>query len=76
VSTAHYLLTVTSENAASLERWLGGALKIGPGRPGERNGADISVLVAGLDAITGEEYEVIAKRLRTSGPLYHVRGPG
>lgn len=34
------------------------------------------VVVAGLDAITDEEYETIAPRLRTSGPLYHAGGPG
>jgi hypothetical protein len=33
------------------------------------------VVIAGLDAITDEEYEVIERRLRSSGPLYHAGGP-
>lgn len=32
--------------------------------------------VAGLDAITDAEYEPIARRLRSGGPLYHAGGPG
>ena len=66
---ARYLLTVTDSDAARLERWAGGRKVIAPA---SGIGAE-PVTVAGLDAITGEEYEFIARRLRTSGPLYHGR---
>lgn len=67
---AFYLLTVTDADAVRLERWLGTGLFLASAA-----GAHQPVTVAGLDAITGEEYEFIARRLRTSGPLYHAGGP-
>jgi hypothetical protein len=82
--TARYLLTLTDEAAALLERWLGGALWVTPATapradpvPGGvlLSPAPRHVTVAGLDAITDAEYEVIGKRLRASGPLYHAGGP-
>lgn len=71
--TARYMIKLTDEAAWTLEGWLGGRLQIVPaadplGTPG-------AVSIAGLDAITDEEYEVIGKRLRSSGPLYHAGGP-
>lgn len=69
--TARYLLTMTDRDAGLLERWLGGEIHIGPGEA-----PIVAVPVAGLDAITDEEYEVIAGRLRSSGPIYHAGGPG
>lgn len=82
--TARYLLTITDEDAARLERWLGGALIIGPVMPPGLTGqilrpfmGDVEpVTVTGLDAITDAEYKSIARRLRTSGPPYHAGGPG
>jgi hypothetical protein len=72
--SARYLLTITSKDAALLERWLGGRLQVIPAPdPLDTPG---TVTVAGLDAVTDDEYEVIARRLRTSGPLYHAGGPG
>jgi len=74
--TARYLLTLSDANAAVLEAMLGGRIEIVPSRgllsevTGER------AVVAGLDGITDGEYEHIAARLRTSGPLYHAGGPG
>lgn len=68
---AFYLLTVTDADAARLECWLGGGLFLAFAA-----GAHQPVTVAGLDAVTDEEYEFIARRLRTSGPLYHAGGPG
>lgn len=68
---ALYLLRVTADDARALERWLGGALRIGPvglGEPG--------VPVTGLDAVTAEECTAITERLATGGPLYHAGGPG
>lgn len=108
--TARYLLTITDESAARLEKWLGGAIQlepmrnqriydpladlrvppddprnsgVGPGYLPDNNRAEAErrlaalapVTIAGLDAITDEEYEFIARRLRTSGPLYHAGGP-
>jgi hypothetical protein len=67
---ARYLLTVTDDDAERLERWLGTGMFLAAAV-----GAHQPVTVAGLDAITDEEYEVIARRLRTSGPLYHAGGP-
>ena len=67
---ARYLLTVTDDDAARLERWLGFRAVITPA-----SGGSEPVAVAGLDAITDEEYEFIARRLRSSGPLYHAGGP-
>lgn len=67
---ARYLLTVTDADAARLERWLGFRTVITPA-----SGVSEPVTVAGLDAITDEEYEFIARRLRTSGPRYHAGGP-
>jgi hypothetical protein len=78
--TARYLLTITDEDAVRLERWLGGQLVISPVLPGGLTGeilkpftGDVEpVTVAGLNAITDKEYKVIARRLRTGGPLYHA----
>jgi hypothetical protein len=70
--TARYLLTVTDADAARLERWLGFRTVILPAAVG----AHQPVTIAGLDAITDEEVEFIARRLRTSGPIYHAGGPG
>lgn len=67
---ARYLLTVADADAARLERWLGGGLFLASAA-----GAHQPVTVAGLDAVTDEECEVIARRLRTAGPLYHAVGP-
>lgn len=67
---ACYLLTVTDADAARLERWLGFRTVIIP-----VSGGSEPVVIAGLDAITDEEHEFIARRLRTSGPLYHAGGP-
>ena len=64
--TARYLLTITDEDAVRLERWLGGRLSLAPLAVGR------SVTVAGLDAITDEEYEFIGRWLSSSGPLYHA----
>lgn len=69
--TARYLLTVTDADAARLERWSGFRTVITPA-----GGGSEPAVIAGLDAITDEEYEFIARRLRTSGPLYHAGGPG
>jgi hypothetical protein len=66
-----YLLTVSDADTARLERWLGFRLIITPG-----TGVSEPVDIAGLDAITDEEHAFIARRLRTSGPLYHAGGPG
>lgn len=82
--TARYLLTVTDETAARLERWLGGKLLISPATPDGLMGDVLAPFmgdvgpaeVAGLDAITDAEYKPIGRRLRTSGPLYHQGGPG
>ncbi len=60
--TARYLLTVTDESATYLEAWLEYGLKICP--MGYHPGA---VTVAGLDAVTDEEYEFIARRMSSSG---------
>jgi hypothetical protein len=65
-----YLLTVSDADAARLERWLGFRLIITPG-----TGVSEPVDIAGLDAITDEEYQFIGRRLSTSGPLYHAGGP-
>ena len=32
--------------------------------------------IAGLDAVTDDELAPILARLRTGGPIYHVKGPG
>jgi hypothetical protein len=81
--TARYLLKVTDGDAVRLEGWLGGGLQIAPVTPGGVLGevlapfmGDIEpVPIAGFDAITDKEYETIARRLRTSGPIYHAGGP-
>jgi hypothetical protein len=70
--SARYLLTITDEDAARLEKWLGGALIIGPAHL-QREGA--ACFVAGLDAITEVEAELIARRLSAFGPVYHAGGP-
>jgi hypothetical protein len=72
--TALYLLTVADEDAARLESWFGGALRIAPA-------SSIlhltDVTVAGLDAITDEETAAIRARLASgSPPIYHAGGPG
>jgi len=109
--TARYLVTLTDEGAARLEKWLGSKVQLisftgttdpladlryteaycrlhdAPELAGavpdyHRAEADrrlarlAPVDVQGLDAITDEEYEFIARRLRTGGPLYHAGGPG
>jgi hypothetical protein len=61
------MITLTQEHAALLEKQLGGMVRIG---------GDVLVPVAALDGITDDEYEFIARRLRTGGPLYHAGGPG
>jgi hypothetical protein len=69
--TARYLLTITDEDAVRLERWLGSVLIIGPAQL-QREGA--ACFVTGLYPVTDEEYEVIGRRLSSSGPLYHAAG--
>jgi hypothetical protein len=49
-----YLISMTQENAARLESWLGGGLIIGPG--GWVRGG---VVIASLDAVADGEYEPI-----------------
>lgn len=78
-----YLLTMSAAQAAKLEAMLGSAVVITPAVAGDVPGHAQGppgrwpprAVVAGLDGITDEEYEVIARRLRTSGPLYHAGGP-
>jgi len=65
--TSRYMITLTDEAAAELESWLGGAVWITNQRT--------ELQIAGLDAIDDTEYEVIARRLRHGGPLYHHGGP-
>jgi hypothetical protein len=68
--TARYLLTVTDEEARHLEKWLGGTLVIGPAHL-QREGA--ACFVAGLDAITDEEYEAFARQRDSSGYYERTR---
>ena len=73
--TSRYLITLTDRNAELMERWFGHGVHITPSE-WLASGVVVAVPVAGLDAITDEEYEHIAQRLRTSGPRYHHGGPG
>lgn len=79
---ARYLLTIADKHAAELESLFGSGLVIVGWAPDPAWRDSIcrephAVNVAGLDAITDEEYAPIHHRLVSGGsPHYHAGGPG